>query len=68
MNGRRWKRDAGLGLIITPAIMFGLLIYGAIMESRLLVERWDIYLLFVALPVAAGIALLWSARRLRAPR
>ena len=63
MSKARWMRDAGLGLIITPTIMFGILIWGAVSESRLLSEHWDVYVPFVVLPYAAGVALLLYARK-----
>ena len=65
MTNRLWLRDAGFAVIITPTILFFLPIYGAIQEPRLLGEHWDFYLPFIALPWTAGIALFWSARRLR---
>ena len=63
MSKSRWIRDAGLGLIITPTIMFGILIWGGVSEPRLLTEHWEVYLPFVVLPYAAGIALLLYARK-----
>jgi hypothetical protein len=34
-------RDAGVGLITNPTIMFALMIYAAVRESRLLLDDWD---------------------------
>lgn len=62
-SGRQWIRDAGLALIITPIIMFGILIYGAFTEPGLLLDHWDVYMPFVAMPWAVGAVLLWRAAR-----
>jgi len=59
----RQLRDAGWALIYTPAIMFVILIWGALHEPLVILEDWDIYFPFIILPWAAGIALLVKARK-----
>jgi hypothetical protein len=56
-NGRNWKREAGLAVIMTTAIMACLPIYAFIANPQLIVEFWEVFLLFVLLPLGAGFAL-----------
>jgi hypothetical protein len=58
-------RALGWSLILEPTIMSCILTSGAFAEPRLLVDYWDVYLLFIGLPYATGGALLWRSRKQR---
>ena len=64
MRHPRSVKNAGWALITTPVIMLNVMILGALEKPSLLIKYWEVYLLFVIGPMAAGIALVLYARKL----
>jgi hypothetical protein len=58
-----WKRDFGLGLILTPTILLCIPVLAALADPKILVREWQFFVPFVILPYAVGIGLLVSAHR-----
>ncbi|MES2441788.1 MAG: hypothetical protein V4574_03090 [Pseudomonadota bacterium] len=65
MTGADWIERLAVSLIMVPTIMFCIPIWAALNRPALLLEQPQVFLLFLALPYAAGIALWLWARKLR---
>lgn len=60
---RNWKSDAGVALIVTPAILLCVPIWAALNDPSVVVRDWQIFLPFVLLPMIVGISLYVTGRR-----
>lgn len=67
MSKPTWVRLKGTGwsLIVFSTLLLGLPLYAAILEPKILIEDWDLFLVLLVLPWTVGIALLLYARKLR---
>jgi len=59
----RWLRDLAIGLWITPPILLFPFTLAAFSDPRVIFDSPDLFLMFFALPFAAGGVLYWISRR-----
>ena len=57
--------DFAWSLVLTPPILLFPLALGALFDPSVILEDWDLYLLFFGLPWAFAIAIWWYVRQER---
>jgi ABC-type sugar transport system permease subunit len=63
MKPGEWLSNLAWGLVFTPMVMLFPLTWGALNDPSLILEGWDLYLLFYGIPWALALAIWLYIRR-----